>query len=333
MKMNKYLNTLWLVLFGLMTVGCAEEVSETEEEVQRRILEAYIKTTYGDMYQPTQSGMYIIPISTGYGDVVLFDSCYVLVQYEVRALNNAVLETSYESTAMEMGTYAPNAYYGRHLWKLGEDGVNDGLDELIRTIRVGGKSRGIIPPWLASDNDDANITVSGSESIIIYDIQLDSIIRDRQLYEINRLARYSYLNHNNLDSLKKGFYFQRIGEDRSHDTIPDNSKVHVRYVGRYLSGKVFDTNVADTAKRYRFNLDGKFETLDLTYRDSLEAMYEENEMVKGFVKAIHNMNYGERAITFFSSDWGYGSTSSAATGGVPAWEPLFFEIWVEDTSL
>ena len=24
--------------------------------------------------------------------------------------------------------------------------------------------------------------------------------------------------------------------------------------------------------------------------------------------------------------------SNAATGGVPAWEPLFFEIWVEDTT-
>lgn len=333
MNMNKLFNTLWMVLFGLMAVACAVEQQETEEEVQRRILEAYIKTNYGDQYQPTPSGMYIIPLSSGYGDIIRYDSCYVQVQYEVRSLNNTILESSYEATAKEMGTYKTNAYYGKHLWKLGENGVNDGLDELIRTIRLGGKSRGIIPPWLASDNADANITTSGSSSIIIYDVQLDSIIRDRQLYEINRLARYSYLHHNSLDSLNKGYYFKVVG-DRTYDTIPDNVQVHVRYVGRYLSGQVFDTNVPDTAKRYRFysGNDNNYQSLDLTYKDSLELMYEQNEMVKGFVRAVHGMNYGERAITFFSSDWGYGSNSNAATGGVPAWEPLFFEIWVEDTT-
>ncbi len=323
-----------LSLFTLMTLaamftGCAEEQSESEEHVQRRLLEAYIKVNYGDQYQPTASGMYIIPLKSGTGDFIIQDSCYVLVNYEVRSMGDIILESSYESTAQAMGTYAPNHYYGRHLWKIGEGGVNDGLEELLRSIRMGGASRGIIPPWLASENANENITASGSESIIIYDVQLDSMIRNRQQYEYNRLQKFSYDYYENMDSLAKGFYFKRL--TTSNDTIPDNVEVQLRYVGRYLSGKVFDTNIADTAKRYGFysGSDNNYTTLGVTYRDSLDRMLEDSELVDGFTRAVHGMNFGERAITFFSSDWGYGSTSQASTGGVPAWEPLFFEIWID----
>lgn len=330
MTKKNLFNTMAVLLLTVAFLSCAKEVTEDNEATQRRILEAYIHENYGDDYQPTATGMYIIPLKSGYGDFIQLDSCYALVQYEVRSLSEIVLESSYEARAREMGTYQPNHYYGRHLWKIGEDGINDGLEELLRSIRVGGQSRGIIPPWLASKNAEANITTSGSESIIIYDVQLDSIIRNRKQYEINRLQWYSHTQQNNLDSIAEGFYFKTL--DAGKDTIADNVEVQVRYVGRYLSGQVFDTNIPDTAKRYRFysGSDSDYSTLAVTYRDSLEKMLDENELVDGFTRAVHSMNFGGHAITFFSSDWGYKGASQSSNGGVPAWEPLFFEIWVEE---
>ena len=37
--------------------------------------------------------------------------------------------------------------------------------------------------------------------------------------------------------------------------------------------------------------------------------------------------YGERAVTFFNSDWGYEASSSGDNIG--AYEPLFFYLYIE----
>lgn len=309
-----------------LAAGCAQEVTESNESVQRRILESYIRVHYGDQVKPTESGMYLIELEPGTGTNLPADSGYVRVRYTASTLDGIIQESSYEEVARQLGTYATNKYYGPHLWKVGEDGVMAGLEELVRSMRSGGLTRGIIPPWLNSENGASNYFAN----TVIYDVRLDSVIRDRPLYETERLEKFAGQYWEGLDSLKKMFYFRKL--ETTQDTIPDNVEFHVRYVGRYLSGQVFDTNIADTAKRYRFytGKDENYESLSVRYRDSIDNMYQDNQFVKGFVYALNRMNYGERAVAFFSSDWGYGSTSKASSGGVPAYEPLFFELWIEE---
>ena len=143
-------------------------------------------------------------------------------------------------------------------------------------------------------------------------------------------------------------------EGTAKDTIAENESADVWYVGRLLDGYVFDTNIADTAKKYGlYQSDKTYEALSVTYESKYEDMAtgagsinvaggssnsgssdaegEGGNYVPGFAKALKCMKYGDHAITFFGSGWGYGSTGTMSGGsGVPAYSMLYFDIYVEE---
>ena len=49
-----------------------------------------------------------------------------------------------------------------------------------------------------------------------------------------------------------------------------------------------------------------------------------NSVIKGVAKTFLNMKYGEKAVSFFSSEYGYGSQEK----NFGVFQPLFFEIYV-----
>ncbi|MDD4491555.1 MAG: FKBP-type peptidyl-prolyl cis-trans isomerase, partial [Bacteroidales bacterium] len=95
------------------------------------------------------------------------------------------------------------------------------------------------------------------------------------------------------------------------------------YVGKLLDGFVFDTNIEDTARKYNiYDATKKYAPLDLTAH--IETETGDGKVIRGMARSILKMKYGEKAITFFSSDYGYGSTEQSF--GV--YQPLFFYIEV-----
>ena len=80
--------------------------------------------------------------------------------------------------------------------------------------------------------------------------------------------------------------------------IASGQKVTVKYVGKLLSGKVFDQGT------FSFNIGF-------------------GEAVKGFDEGIGKMRVGEKATIVFPSNLGYGASG---TSGIPANSPLVFDI-------
>ena len=57
------------------------------------------------------------------------------------------------------------------------------------------------------------------------------------------------LNMNLTDTVRTNLYLKPISFGKDTATIKKDSTVSIYYVGRFLDGFVFDTNIEDTAKK------------------------------------------------------------------------------------
>lgn len=301
--------------------SCAEEKDESADSVQRRILEAYIETHYPGA-EPTGSGLYIVESRPGNGGSIQ-DSTYVMLRYAVSYLNGTLYSYSSEDTARQLGEYSPSRYYGPRIWLVHD--CSAGVREVLESMREGGYTKSIIPAWLLGAETGSSI--SGSEgSTSIYDIWADSLIENVTEYQIGELEKFVEAGFPETDSTEYGFYFYRY-HDGGGDTLEHMNYLDVWYIGRYLNGKVFDTNVEDTAKKYGLYNGGTYSTTRFTHYVNEDDAISENSFVTGFSKALWRMRYNDKAVVCFYSDLGYGNEGNSS---IPGYTPLFFEIWADD---
>ena len=146
------------------------------------------------------------------------------------------------------------------------------------------------------------------------------------------MASFAGINYPGLDSTVTGYYFKKLS-GAEKDTIPQNETAGVWYVGKLLDGYVFDTNIADTAKKYGiYDASKTYEALSVGYESSYEEMSSETSesgegYVTGFARALKSMTYGDHAVTFFWSNMGY---KEEEQDGIPAYSMLFFDIYVDE---
>lgn len=184
--------------------------------------------------------------------------------------------------------------------------------------------KAIIPAVLLDEQSGMEI-VQGDGSSKIYEIWLREVIDDPYIYQTNQMKNYSTIYFSGMDSTEYGFYFIKTAS--TMDSITSGTTVNVRYIGKFLDGTVFDTNIADTAKKYRiYNAAATYEASSFKYQDNEDAALDNNSFIAGFSMAAWRMNYGEKAVTFFYSPLGYGDNGS---GDIPGFVPLRFEIWIE----
>jgi FKBP-type peptidyl-prolyl cis-trans isomerase len=96
-------------------------------------------------------------------------------------------------------------------------------------------------------------------------------------------------------------------------------------VGYLLDGFVFDTNLRDSAAvHYKKDFDktATYDVLTVMMKESVSDM----DVVQGFAYALKEMKEGEEAVVFFSSDYGYQTTTS---GEIQPYSMLRFYIKVE----
>ena len=94
------------------------------------------------------------------------------------------------------------------------------------------------------------------------------------------------------------------------------------YVARLLDGFVVDTNIEDTARKYRiYSSSRSYSALGHTVVDPDTSS--ESDLIRGIDKALLNMKHGGVSIAFFSSDWGYGSK----TKSFGRYQPMFY--WIK----
>ena len=316
-KLNKF---VLMAVAALSLVSCAQEKDDSNRVVQERILNAYVDVNYPQAKR-TESGLVMIDSVEGTGDTLKMYKAGFF-KYSIKSLGGTYSETNLEDLARVIGSYSKSNYYGPKLYELGFETTYAGIEEVMENMREGAKATFILPPWLSytTSKNSWNQNVSA-----IYDIELTEVVDNIVEWEKDTMKSYANKYYPGLDTLSANFYFKKL-YDASGDTLK-NESVNVWYIGRLLDGWVFDTNIADTARKYGiYDKTKEYAALSVLFAESLDQMVEDNSMVKGFCQAIQQMSYGDKAFTMFNSDMGYGADGSSTIG---PYQPLVFWLYIE----
>ncbi len=320
MNIEKFVKIISVFFITFSLSSCAQEVDETSDEIQNKILTAYINQHYPDA-KPSASGLYIVDSIPGKG-IKPTSEQYVKVDYTITYLDGSYVEYTTDSIAKQLGEYNITGYYKPVIWYM--KNTSPGLVEILSQMKVGGYSKAIIPAVLL-DQESGNEIYASDGSTKIYDITLHDVINDIDATQIDELEVFSK-KFNNVDSTKYGLYIKRLYENPT-DSVKNGESIYVKYIGRYLDGRLFDTNIPDTAKKHRiYNRNKEYELLEYKHYDNLDEAIEKNSFVQGFTHTLWTMNYGEHAHSFFYYKLGYGAEGS---GQIPGYIPLSFEIWTQ----
>ena len=340
-----------LAVVVLAVFGCAKEKDITEREIQEKILDAYIQANCPTA-QKLSSGLTIINLDQGTGPIAPGANDGIYIHYNTYDLDGVCQSTTDSVKARMLGTYDPGIYYGPSLFILNSS-CTAGMKELLGKLHQGGSTTAIIPPWLtASKASAAGYSTQGQQSTVnmIYEIKAGIVIDDVDKFQIDSLESYSKLNYSpKIDSTAYGWYFRNFTHSiplPAADTIEAGESVGVWYVGRLLDGYVFDTNIRDTAKKYRiYDSSNDYEYLTVsmgeTYQDmttygssstsnsSSTGAEGKQSLILGFVRAVKNMTYADKGVTFFMSGLGYGADGNMTSGkGVPEYAMIRFDLWL-----
>lgn len=340
-----------LALACAAIAGCAKERELSEREIQEKILDAYIQANCPTA-QKLSSGLTILSLEPGAGPIAPGNNDGIYIHYNTYNLDGTCQSTTDSIKARMLGTYDAAIYYGPSLFILNTT-ITQGMKELLGKLHQGGTATAIIPPWLtAAGASSSSYTNSGHQSNtnMIYEIKAGIVIDDVDKFQIDSLESYSKLNFTpKIDSTSMGWYFRNFTHTSgipASDTVEAGTKVGVWYVGRLLDGYVFDTNIRDTAKKYRiYDATNDYEPLSVemgktyqdmttygssaTSNDASTGSEGSSSLILGFVRGVKNMTYADKGVTFFMSGLGYGSEGNMKSGkGVPEYAMLRFDLWV-----
>jgi len=338
--MKKNTSTFLLVILLMALVSCAVDKAESSTDTSRRIFNSWMITNGLSDLKPTDVGIYVLSDSTGSGDIIR-DCTYIFVKYVKKSLDGSISSHNYEDLAVQLGTWTKFSRFTPTVWLT--YGLGIGLRDMIlganitdnvgtNGMKVGGRRQAIIVPWLKDPSSGDEVT--SGDAAYIYDVQVTGWTKNITTYQVDSLENFkkNYRGGHlaDLDSTYYGMYFKNYPTQKEeNDTIADGTSISLWYIGRYLDGVVFDTNIKDSAKFYRiYDESNTYSTLSFTYYLDSATVVSSNSMVRGFSYAIGKMkNYGDHCETFFISNYGYGSSGK---GNIPGYEPLFFDIWIKE---
>lgn len=306
---------------ALVLCSCAEDKNESDRSIQERILDAYIKEKFPQA-KKLESGLVMIDFQQGSGEELeRRDGGYF--EYTTQSLSGDYIETTDEELAKQLGSFSNSNYYGPVLYEMGYKSTYKGLEEVMIGMKIGGKAKFILPPWLSVTGSNGDRWEESAN--LIYEIELKEVINNIDNWEADTMRRYAAIHYPGLDTLSSHFYFKKL-HDAKADSL-ESETVQVRYIGRLLDGWVFDTNIADTAKKYGiYDAENDYKALDFKHSNDIETMEQDNSMVTGFCMALKDMSYGDKAFTMFGSKYGYDYTGKDPIG---PYQPLIFWLYIE----
>ena len=320
-----------MLLSAALATACAVDPTEDENYALDRVMEAWIRVNYPGLTTYGDSGAYVLEMDKGNGQAI-GDSSYVWAHYTKRKLDGTVISTNVRQLSEQIGEYTVTTDYGSDIWRVDKGYLPEGLEKVIKTMRVGGHAS-IALPKSASAHESAlysafnNLTEAYN---LLVDVSIDTVMNDITDYQDRMMKTWFREHYAVSDTLFEGLYLKKLIEKTEEtDTIPEGNTAHVRYIGRLMDGRVFDTNIEDTSKFYRiWKSGGTYDALDVQYYKTDDSkLSSENSIVTGFAKAVCQMNYGETAVTLFRSDLGYGEKGSSPS--IPEYSPLVFWLYIE----
>ena len=336
MMMKRYAILIFAAVAAL--AGCAKSASVGLNESSKRYLEAYMQTHYPAATK-TALGSYVISSEAGSGALIGNSdaSPYVRVEYNVYDLDGNVSSTTSKTLAQRVGLYDEDggSYYGPLIWYRPSNSLYVGLDELVASMKAGGKVDAIIPGWLVTydEYDTASeYEANCSGTTARYELTVLEGISDIEQWEVDSISRYFQRCMPSVslaDSLYYGMYYFTTKEPTDTVKFGADSTFYINYVGRFLDGTVFDTNIKDTAKVYEiYNSSSTYTPQEVVMAEEYsDVTMGDNSIITGFAYALMQMRPYESGTAIFTSTYGYGTSGSGAISG---YTPLRFDIEVVD---
>lgn len=340
----------YLLLAGL-TLSCAKTVAETDINLSIRTFEAWMEIHHPGM-QKVGNGIYIVADEEVKGTgAEISDSNYVYYNYINRNLSDSAIVAYNEAeVAKKLNKYNPNTLYPEQVMFL-TPSTTATLYEVIRgggkygRMREGGSRTVIIPSWIAGsskvlDSEKEYISQAASGTHCIYTLKAVKQVKDIEKMQIGQIEDHIKSKGISIPDTTKhyGLYYIRNKareEERwvvvdEKKVFPKDTTIYIEYIGRLLDGKVFDTNIKDTAIKYGLGTrTSKYTPMAVTWSaDSTQLKTNSSSLIKGFCLTLWQMHPYESGTGIFTSKWGYGAQGTA--GKIPPYSPLVFEIDIVD---
>lgn len=331
--MNRITGTLLAVTVAVALASCAERKGTDEIEIQEAALAGWMKNNRPDIPK-VEEGLYykIYPAQEGAEKVSLTDGVsWIYLTGLGTDLEGNYFFNMYGDIARRLGTYTELTHFVPEIYRYIEsEDLTSGVYKVLPEMSVGDSVEMYCSSrWGYGDGSsdvyvtgfEGNITVSGNTPIY-RTFRLNDASDDPAQIGKREVIEYATGKLNKLasDSLRDGVYLRITQPVSNGETISEDDNVYVYYTGRYIDGKVFDTNVEEVAVASKIYDSEKSYTPMSVKGDS-------DSFVKGFMLAINNMKRGEKATVVFTYDWGYGVTGDNNNGiYIRPFDPLVFDI-------
>lgn len=346
-------NTLACIAVALAAVSCFKVDDEMPSYLLEKEFQSWVMVHYPDAYEKgaTTLGSYVLEREEGagvpIGDVEKYP--FILASSTtINLLTGEVMNTSDVVLAQQVGAYVPYDFFGPYPWLRAYDNLSAGIDELVSPLRVGGRVKAVVPGWLLTpakryDTVQKYIDNEKKNMHTIYEITVHDVIEDIVEWEVDSLDSYAVRNFPEFihdpfdpqaDTSMFGCYVFKDPSREQPDTVemPNDTTVYIRYIGRLLNGNVFDTNVADTAKRYGlYKATSEYKAMEISWKkdqpENIKAVSSDgsqSDLISGFQWALSKMKKDEALSTMFISQLGYSISGSGTS--IPPYAPLRFDI-------
>lgn len=297
--------------------SCVREVDESEKDELLRF-QAYMSLYYPSL-TPQASGLYYMIHEQGTGAIPA-NGNYILYKYEGKNLDGKVFETSNPEVAMLHDLYSvKNRYVSRFIeYKTATSTSMSGLTEGILYLKEGGKATFIMPSSLAYGG--VSYSSLPAYSSIIYSVELEKVVTDPEAYELENIHTFLQDSFPSLvisEIFQDSVYFLETTEGNG-DLFVDDDEVEVNYIGYFMDGWVFDTNIDSIARLHNlYETTKTYEPLKFTIGGS--------QVIEGFSRALKHLRREGYTKVIIPSYIAYKTTGS---GSIRPYEPIIFEITV-----
>ncbi len=322
---------LWTAVAAAFS--CAKlNTDEGTNVAAKRAFDAWMSVNHPDV-EATGAGIYILSDEEGIGEEITADN-FVFWEIEKRTLDSTIVYYNTEASAILLNKYSPSydfgataSEYAQGTMSAGEMQILSGDADKYKPMRIGGRRTAVVPGWLSStskyynkaedylsnvtgENYIYNIKVVGqTEDIIQW--QIDSIMKTKLIQPKD----YVMTKADSLESHKGNLFLKRNiqreiqrGVEVLEDyNFPSDTTIYINYIGRLLNGKVFDTNIADTAKMYKiWSSSRSYKPVSVSFAsDSTALQMSGSSVIKGFSLALWHMHPYESATAVMTSDYAY----------------------------
>ncbi len=311
------LRLLLLLLLPISLFSC-KKGGDDAHDAEMRKLDAWLQV-HNITVAPTASGMYFIPVQVGSGATPV-DRDYVHINYTIQLLDGTIVYATQADISDTWGL--ENKHFVPELFQVVSSRINLlGLVEAVKMMKVGGKAHLILPSNLAFGSAGFGGAGIGSNTPVIVDVELVKVIGpDITSYEKTLVDNYAYANGLTLTIPDKaGIYYKNITELSTKQVGDSASSVKVWYIGRYLDGVIFDTNIDTVATNAG---------ITVSSTSMFSVTFGRNGAVPAFEEVLKKMWKSEKTMLVTTSEFAYGARTDVS---IPQFTPLVFEITMDTT--